>query len=71
MRQTKNWDYFAVPVLRPRAVPVPALGRDVATFRVCRLGEDEPGNLTDTDEIHEIHVDFADCFMPAMKIGRI
>ena len=30
------------------------LGRDTGNFRVCRLGEDEEGELCETDEVHQV-----------------
>lgn len=38
------------------------LGRDDATFRVCRAGEDEDGNICRSEEERDIHVDFSECF---------
>lgn len=40
-------------------------------FKVCRLGENDSGDLCQTDETHEVHVDFAENFMPARGVGRI
>ena len=45
--------------------------RDVAAFRVCRLGENHAGDLCTTDETHDVHVDFEYCFMPEMNIMPI
>jgi hypothetical protein len=47
------------------------LGRDSAHFRVSRLGENEQGDLCETDETYDIHVDFAESFTPARSIGHI
>jgi hypothetical protein len=47
------------------------LDRSTTHFRVSRLGEDEQGDLCQTDEVYEVHVDFAECFVPAVSIGQI
>ena len=47
------------------------LGQDGIKFTVCRLGEDDSGDLCETDEVHDIHIDFAESFIPAMSMGRI
>ena len=38
------------------------LGRDGASFRVCRGGEDEDGSICRSDDEHDLHIDFAECF---------
>ncbi|MFC1451930.1 hypothetical protein ACFLSJ_01135 [Verrucomicrobiota bacterium] len=45
------------------------LERGSSSFTVCRLGEDEEGELRGTDETHEVHVDFAECFKPTLRIS--
>ena len=38
------------------------LEKEGVTFRVCRAGEDENGNICRTLEEHELHVDFGEAF---------
>jgi hypothetical protein len=47
------------------------LGQVGDTFTVRRLIEDESGTLCETDESHDLSLDHAAHFIPAMSIGRI
>lgn len=44
-------------------------GLSGVTFTIRRLGEDSAGNLCATEEVHQVHMDFADSFTPAMSIS--
>jgi len=58
-----------VPGIRPGSFVF--LGQAGDTFTVRRLTEDESGDLCETDESHDLSVQHADKFVPAMSIGRI
>ena len=45
------------------------LRRSSSTFTVCRLGEDDYGQICETDELDDVHIDFADSFRPTMRIS--
>ena len=59
------------PVLGIRAGSFVFLGQTGDTFTVRRLIEDESGALCETAESHDLSIEHAACFVPAMSIGRI
>ena len=58
------------PVCGIRAGSFVFLGQEGETFTVRRLIEDESGDLCETDELHDIPIDHAAHFTPAMSIAR-
>jgi hypothetical protein len=59
------------PVCGIRAGSFVFLGQAGDTLTVRRLLEDESGALCETDESHDLSIEHAAHFIPAMSIGRI